>query len=376
MDWKEDFTLANRALLEEDLNESFHRFYYSLFNRIKKKLAVDELEHASGQYLKEFAQGSNQSRRGRAIPFTSFRSIEVSDAVRLCLVSSIVYQNYLLAKMGREIRNKSTRGHIQELIPYNKRILTKDLNRITPAEFLSSALAFVYLGRLVTEYEEPGKFSKEDVALSTYYAHAIYYALTHKNLKEVILPAFPVQIEFQSKQAASFKVGYGTPYLNTEFVHCLAKACFQEAALIVSQSKIVPVYHIEICAPFLVEAKLKSQFDLFTQISVTLPGVLIYSPIKTGGPLLSNEVAENIRNARSDVHAILVLANFVRNERMMMPIGWYRQVLKNFGEIPNLGAQIPVMENRDRLLRSRKRGRLKEYDISDKGREKLERLLD
>lgn len=374
--WKEDFKLANRTLLEEDPKGSCHRFYYSLFNGIKEKLKVNELEHANSRYLKEFSQGLNQSSRGRAIPFAFFRNVGISDAVRPCIVSSIVHQNYLLVKMGKEMRNKPTRGHIQELIPYNKKILAKDLNNLTSAELLSSALAFVYLGRIVTEYEGSGKFSKEDIGLSTYYAHVIYHALMHNILKEATLPVFLVQIEFQSKHAASFKVSHGTPYPTNEFVPYLAKACFQEVTLTVSPSKIAPVYHIEICAPFLDEEKLKSQFNRFTQIFVTLPGALIYSSIKTGGPLLSNEVAEKIRNARSDRHAILVLADFVRNERMMMPIEWYRQVLKNFREIPTLGSQIPVMDNRDRLLRSRKRGKHKEYDISDKGREKLERLLD
>ncbi|MCK4267972.1 MAG: hypothetical protein KAX16_04000 [Actinomycetia bacterium] len=370
MGWKEDFTFANRALLEEDPKGGCHRFYYSLFNGIKEKLEVSELEHASGQYLKEFVQGSNQSSRGRAIPFTFFYDVEISDAVRLCLVSSIVHQNYLLIKLGRVIRNKPTRGHIQELIPFNKKILTKDLNDLTSAELLSSAFAFVYMGRIVTEYEESIKFTKEDVSLSTYYSHVIYRALMHNDLKEVTLPAFPVLIEFPSRHVVSFKFGYGAPYPVTEFVS-LVRACFQEAVSTVSSSKIAPVYHVEMEESFLDEEKLRFQFDKFIQSLTMLPGVLIYSPIKAREQPLPKKVADKIRSARSDTHAVLVLANFVREMRKMKPIRWYKQVLRHFREIPHLDAVISGMENRDHLLRSQKRGKLKEYHISDKGIKKL-----
>lgn len=371
MEWAKEFALANQALLEEDLKQSCHRFYYSLFDGIKEKLGVSELEHASGRYLKEFAQGSSQSSRGRVIPFTFFHNVGISNTVRLSLVSSIIYQNYLLTEMGKRIRNRPTRGHIQELIPYNKKVLTKNLNSLTSAELLSSALAFVYLGRMVTEYEGSVKFTKEDVSLSTYYAYAVYFTLMHNNLKEITFPAFPVQIEFPSKYAASFKFGYGALYPTTEFVSHLIRACFQEAVSTVSSSKIAPVYHVEMEASFLDEEKLRFQFDKFIESFTMLPGVLIYSLIKAREPLLPKEVADRIRSARSDTHAVLVLSNFVREMRKMNPIRWYKQVLGHFREIPYLEAVISTMENRDRLLRSRKRGKLKEYCISDKGREKL-----
>lgn len=371
MGWAKEFALADQALLEEDLKQSCHRFYYSLFDGIKEKLGVNELEHASGRYLKEFAQGSSQSSRGRAIPFTFFRNVGISNTVRLSLVSSIIYQNYLLTEMGKRIRNRPTRGHIQELIPYNKKILAKDLNNLTSAELLSSALAFVYLGRMVTEYEESVKFTRENVSLSTYYAHVIYHTLMHNNLKEITFPAFLVQIESPSKHAVSFKFGYGAPYPITEFVSHLVRACFQEVVAIISFSKIAPVYHIEMEASFLDEEKLRFQFDKFIQSIAKLPGVLIYSCIKAREPLLPKEVADKIRSARSDTHAVLMLANFVREMRKMKPIRWYKQVLGHFREIPHLEALIPCMENRDHLLRSRKHGKLKEYHISDKGIEKL-----
>lgn len=364
--WEDDFASANQALLEEKADACRH-LYYSLFSGIKEKLKTRELEHATGRYLHEFARGQKLSSRKWQNPFVVFQNVELSDDVRLGLFSSINYQNFLAVMIGKETKNKPTRGHIGELVSYNKTLLSRDLSELTAAELIPSLLAFVYLNRIIVDYKS-AKPSKLGVSLDTYYAHVICEALLHNKVEEITLPAFHVRVTFPSMSMVSFKFGFGSPYPYHEPLAInMVKACFQGVKSInIIPSKILPIYKVELAAPVIDKETVEHQFNAFKETAATLPGIIVFSDYLTK-ELLEKKIISKLENVSSNTGAVLILASITSD---LKPVSWYKQILDNIREIPNL---VPLMHDmaKRNLLRRRRRNNRVEFIISEKCKKEL-----
>ncbi len=344
--------------------EACRQLYYSLFDGIKKKLKTQELEHATGRCLIDFAQGRNMSSRNWQNPFAVFQGMNLHDDLKFCLFSSLTHQNLLAAAISNGTKNQPVRDHVSKLMAYNMDILSNFTN-LASEKLLASLLSFVYLNRIVVDYKS-GKLLKQAVSLSLYYSHVVTEALSLNVVRKPLHNLLAIPVKYPTSRSASFRFCVGSPYPYDEsFFSNLSKACFQSFnAVYFTTSKILPTYNVELETSLIDTEMVQQQFNKFKEIITALPGILILSDLYQSEHVLEKEAGKRIQNATTDSEAVLILARIVSDYK---PVAWYKQVLDDYREIRNLAQKMDSLERRCLLNRRKNKGVL-EFVISDKGK--------